>query len=411
MKKISLVVLYFFAAVALAWFLPWLYALLTPENSPEPFAAWSPVGDCWILSQNDVDRNTFIWAIDGSGDTIAVYSKNQRDSMLPQLYYKDLMARSSLADTIAGMEVTVPALRHREFVFSSNPREVNKPSAGVWMMMESMPLRADLEDPTEVFTMNGSMEFIDMATNEVNVSRSRRFTDALRSAGFTWPMTSCSANITSRKQRDDGYLMSDVRGAVFHVSQKGGRPYVAKVNFPDSLTVTNVFIFENTDPSILGMAVDSENRPWFILREGYRAVPLEVDAIDPTADRINVMGNMFNIVFRVSSDGSTRWTAISSDDFSLLGTYSYNREKSRTSRISRFIFPFRLNFNSASDSYVYPRLSGWSLDALWLNVILSVIIAIVMRRRNCSVSRIAVGSVLVIPLGLYMFIPAMLIRE
>lgn len=88
-------------------------------------------------------------------------------------------------------------------------------------MMESLPERVDLEDPKEAFRISADgIEFIDIATNKVNANRSARFTKAMKARGFQFPGKEFSANVTSRKQYDEGYMMIDSEGKAFHVKQQ-----------------------------------------------------------------------------------------------------------------------------------------------------------------------------------------------
>lgn len=408
MKKFADLILFVFSVVALSWVVPWFVGLCFPKTGGEPFAAFSPVSGQWILSEISEGKKQSIYSIGPSAEVSAVYTENQRDSLLPQIYYKDLLAREQLPDSIAGRAVNVPALKHGEMTFTSSPRDINRRSPGVFPMMESMPRRADLEDPVEVFRMNGKMEFVDMATNRVNHDRSDRFNEVLLQRGFSFPMKDCHANVTSRKLRDEGYLMADNKGKVFHVKQRGGRPYVAKVNFPDTVCVKKVFVFENMDDSLVGMAVDCLDNIYFILRDGYRTVRLPIGKVDPAKERINVMGNMFNIVFRVASDDETRWIALDRDSFGLLGQYDYRHGKSDARIVKSYILPYQLDFNSSKDSFVYPRVSNWSWHAIYLNIVLSVILIFRVRRRRRNTDPIM--PVLTLFFGIYLFIPALLIR-
>lgn len=407
MKKFGYIVLYCLSILALSWFLPWLYALVSSSSSREPFASFSPVAEQWVVSVNDDSGNTDIYTLDSLGERDRTFTKTQRDSLLPQLYYKDLLAKELLPDSIGTHEVTLPFLRHAEFAFTSNRRDVNKVLPQVYLMMESMPERADLEDPDHVFRFrDGRMEFLRMADNTVNESRTRRFTDAMNAAGFIMPASDASANITARKLYDEGYLMIDADGKVFHVKQRAGRPYVSAVRLPDGVRGKKVFIFENTDERILGFMTDSDNIPYFILKDGLKAVRLGIGKVNPSADRINIMGNLFNIVFRVASDTATVWSAVDADTFETLGRFSYSTVPEN--RLASYIFPYRLNFNSSNDSFAYPRISGFSMNAIWLNLVLAVAAFIILRRVNRP--RRIVLSCLTVVFGIYIFVPLIFIK-
>ena len=225
MKKAYTILLVALSVVVLSWFLPWLYSLLFPVGTSDPFIAYSPINDRMIVSERTGEKESVIYQLDADGkrEEGVAYTKEQRDSLLPQLYFTQLMAREQMPDSINGIEVSIPVLKHNQWVFSSLPRDINKRMADVYLIMESMPARIDLEDPKEVFRFrDGQVEFIEMETNEVNPGRSRRFTEIFNDRGFVLPMKSYSANITSRKPYDEGYLMVDANGSLFHMKMKSG---------------------------------------------------------------------------------------------------------------------------------------------------------------------------------------------
>ncbi len=415
MKTASKIVFYLLAITVLSWFLPWLYSLLTPEAKREPYMAWSPVSNSWVWSMIGDDNRPEIKTLNSANEPMAEgLSREQRDSLLPQTYYRDLMAREQLPDTIQGLEVTVPALKHSEVILTSSPRDIVKVQPDLYLIMESMPLRADLEDPKEAMRMldDGSVEFITMATGEVNRERSRRFSEAFRIAGFVPPIHDANADITARKQRDDGYMLIDADGQLFHFKQQAGRPYLTRVKLPDGISADKAYILEAMDPTHVAFMVDTEGRSYFIDIPGYQVRQLEIPTLDPRSQRITIMGNLFNIVVRSQDATGSQWTAVDSRSLKRLGCSFYPNEKSAVDKAEAWIFPYILTFASTSDSLAYPRYSHWSWRALFLNLILALILLFSgpHKPRECS-ARSLIPSVVTLFLGLYSFIPFLLCRD
>ena len=285
--------------------------------------------------------------------------------------------------------------------------------ADVYLIMESMPARIDLEDPKEVFRFrDGQVEFIEMETNEVNPGRSRRFTEIFNDRGFVLPMKSYSANITSRKPYDEGYLMVDANGSLFHMKMQAGRPYMTKIRKPDSISAAHVFIMENVDKRSLGFMSDENHNLYMIEREGYRLCHLPVGKVDPEKDRISVVKNLFNMIVRISNDEGTRWTALDSGDYSRLVGYEKESEINTVAKIGSYIFPYTLSFTSISDCYAKPRIESLSLSALFLNFVLTVIIFVVYRwRRSEKVCSLVVAALVTVVFGIFSFIPFLIIKN
>lgn len=394
------------AIIGLSWFLPWLYDFLLPVNDSQPFVAYSPVAEKMIFTMRE-DPGSDMTITDLEGN---IYDKDQRDSLLPHQFFPQLMSKGSMPDSIAGREVSMPALRRSQVVFLSNPADINRTRPAVYPMMESIPPRLEFKNPAEVFRMNGCMEFVDIATNAINTSRSQRFTEALAKAGFRYPMTDCNANVTTRKSYDEGYLMVDAEGDVYHVKQQAGRPYVAKVPKPHpDFKAAKVFIMENFDRSRLGLVIDTNGEMYLLSHEGYALNHLPIGSVDPAQERITLMGNMFNWAFRINSDTETRWRFIDTDSLNLLDSYDYRRPQSTVTEASNYIFPYRLDFTSATDSYVAPRIAGLSWLALPLNTALALLLAAIMRHRSSK--RRLLSAAAVLATGIFSFIPLAIFKD
>ncbi len=409
MKRIYRIFLVLLSVVVLSWFLPWLYSLLFPVGVNYPFVGYSPVSDSFIVSDNTPDSGLRIFETDSTGRLLRDgIDKNERDSLLPQVYFTQLAAREKLPDSIAGKEVTIPALKHGQWVYSSLPRDINKVSADVYLMMESMPVRFELEDPKVVFRMDNGLEFVDIATNTVDEGKSQRFTDLFAKRGFAYPARSMNADITSRKPYDEGYLMVDANGDVFNVKMQAGRPYMMKVPNPDRIDAAHVFIMENVDRRQLGLMVDRNNDLYVIEREGYRVKPLPVGKVNPETDKVTIMANMFNWIVKVENGDGAVWSAIDADDYSLLGRYELKRPVSVSEKVASYLFPYELSFTEITDCYAYPRVGGVSFSAIYLNVLLSVILLIAGRRKR---RHGYAGAVITLVFGIYSFIPLILIKD
>lgn len=396
------------SAVVLSWFLPWLYSLVFPVGVSYPFVGYSPVSDSFVVTDNTLDDRTAIFSVDSCGRVIdRDITRSERDSLLPQIYFTQLSAQGKLPDTINGKAVSIPVFKHNQWVYNSLPRDINRCGADVHLMMESMPVRFELEDPKVVFRMNDDrVKFVDIATNSVDVNKSHRFTDLFRERGFEYPACSMSADITSRKPYDEGYLMADARGRVFHVKMQAGRPYMVEI--PGLTNAEHVFILENPDRRHIGFVVDSVNYMYVVEREGYVVKPLPVGKVNPRTDKVIVMANVFNWVVRTENADSAVWTAIDADDYTLLGRYAVKRPVAVSETVASYIFPYELSFTAITDCYARPRIDHVSWKVIYFNVLLAMIVMAVNRRRGrwCSLA-----PVLTLVMGIYVFVPMLLIRE
>ena len=407
MKTAYKVFLTALSILILSWFLPWLYSIVFPAGASDPFIAYSPVTDSFIVSESGGGD---IYAVDADGNRLSPdYTKEERDSLLPHIYYTQLVAHDRLPDTINGIAVSVPEFKHSQWVFSSSPRDINKVPARVYMMMESMPARIDLEDPDEVFRLNGQVEFIDIRTNTVNPTRSRRFTDVFAQRGFEYPVKTLHANVTTRKPYDEGYLMIDNKGDIFHVKMQAGRPYMVRVNKPDSVIAEHVFILENVDTRPLGLVTDTNHNLYVLEHEGYRLIPLPVGKVDPETDRISVVKNIFNWVVKIGTPDASRWVALDSETYNHLASYTVSYPESAAAIVASYLFPFELSFTTVTDCLAYPRVDFFSWHFVWLDIVLALIILVLYRRH--SRRETAIATVVTLACGIFAFIPFICLRN
>lgn len=404
MKKLSSIIFVALGAIVLSWFLPWLYSLLFPVGQSDPFVAYSPIGQKFIVSKV-VDGRDSILAVGGSADPTAVMlTREDRDSLLPHVYFNQLVGRDRLPDTVAGHAVSVPVFKHSQWVFSSLPRDINKADPRVYLMMESMPERFDLEDPELYFTVDGDkINVASIATNITDASMSRRFTEVFANRGFAFPLVSATANITARKPYDNGYLLIDSQGALHHLKMQVKQPYLVKIKTP-GIVAEHTFVLENPDQELIGLFTDTDHQLYAIAADGYQISRLPIDNVDVERQRVTIAKNLFNWVVKISDAESVRWVAIDSETFAPLGEYDLVRAEPSSAKIGRFVFPFTLTFTSIDDCFAYPRLSSYSFSSLSLNLLLAITI-VVGRRRRASRRELAAQAVATAALGLFVFIP------
>lgn len=410
MKKGYSIFLIAAGIVFLSWFLPWLYSLIFPVGVSDPFVAWSPISDSFIVTET-ADGGGLIHAVDKDGNSVDSYTKDDRDSLLPQIYFNQLVARDKLPDTINGKEITIPILRHSQWAFTSLPRDINKVNSDVYLVMESMPARFELEDPKEIFRIkdNDRIEFIDIATNTVNQSKTKRFNEIFNRRGFKFPIKSASANVTTRKPYDEGYLLADDNGEIFHVKMQAGRPFMVKVSKPDSIVASHLFIMENTETRHLGVVSDENHNLYVLEKENYALKKLPVGKVDPEKQKFSIIKNLFNWVVKINGDNGVKWVALNSDDYSLLGEYDYTYPTSRAHIAASYLFPFQLSFTSITDCFAKPRLSDFSLNAIYLNIILAIVIVVLFKSRPRKY--VIIDGVVALIFGIFAFVPLILTKE
>ena len=402
MIRLSKILLYFTAAFLLAWLLPWFYNFLTTRPNNTPFTLYSCITQNFAsieVHQGNVIRR------DESGKT---YTDKEFDSILPLFYYRQLMVDGRNPDTLYGKALTPQSVSMQSFIFRHNPSDINKVKPKLYPLLESMSGRVDLEMPDDVFRIDNHIEFIDMATNRVNESKSERFTRSLIDKGFQFPARYVQGNPTVQKEYDEGYMLIDSKGELFHLKQVKGRPHIKHIDLPDSIQPADLFVTEFSDRRSYAFLSDARHQFYVITKPEYALRRLPVDSFDPHSETMLIIADPLNWTVNISSDVTDRYYALDAESHKLVDTLSYPIAEKLGSKIGRWIFPFELTFTSYEDEYVYPRIDDISARALWLNLILASVYFMWRRKR---LRHIAADTAGIIVLGIFLFIPLWVLRR
>lgn len=342
MKRFSQIFLYFTIALLLIWQLPWCYAFFSGKTSRTPFSVYSPVINDFLSMGNEEGKG--MMRRDQSGN---VYTQEQTDSILPFFYMRQLMADERFPDSIQGVAITPREVQLTNFSFRSSASDINASRIELYPLLESMSGRVDLTMPDDVFRITPKgIEFVKMKTNTVDAEKSRQFTEAMAKKGFKFPARQLAGNPTTRKDYDEGYLILDNIGGLFHLKQTKGRPYVRAIPLPEGVNVKYLFITEFKSHKTLGFLTDVNNNFYVLNNKTYDVVKTGVPAFNPEKDALSIFGNMFDWTVCIKTDDADTYYALNADDYSLIKSLSFPTGSSGIPG---------LHFTSYQDKYVMPR--------------------------------------------------------
>lgn len=341
MKIFGKILLAFLVLVILTWQIPWLLGFLGTQPVRTPFCLYSCVIRDFALIDS---RNEALVHTDRQG---RIYTERQFDSILPLFYARQLRAEGRFPDSLQGRPLCFQTAMRQDFFFRSSPSEINKEKPGIYFLLESMSGRVDLEMPSDAFRIHrGGIEFINMETNTLNPGKSRDFTQAMRSAGFVFPAKAVGGNPTVRKEYDEGYLLTDSEGKLFHLKMMEGKPFCRYIPLPADVCPKYLFVTEVEVRDMLGLFTDGRNRLYVLRMPGYELVQVDIPSFDPEKESLSIIGNLLDWTLCSGGPDSVRYYAVSRMDFHCLGQYSLPRGRSRV---------HGLCFTSSLDSYVKPR--------------------------------------------------------
>lgn len=342
MKRFSQIFLCITLVLLLLWQLPWCYAFFAAKPSRTPFALYSCViGD--FLSMG-YEEGAGMIRRDQSGNN---YTQEQTDSILPLFYVRQLMADERFPDSINGVPVTPRGVQITNFNFRISASDINSPSVPLYPLLESMSGRVDLKMPDDVFRITPhGIEFIVMESNTIDKEKSQTFTEVLKKKGFQFPARYVAGNPSTRKEYDEGYLMLDAEGKLFHLKQTKGRPYVRAIPLPEGLNAKYLFITEFQDRKTLGYLTDVDNNFYVLRNKSYEVIKTGLPSFNPETDNLSIFGNMFDWTMCVVTEEAEKYYALDANDYSLIKSISFPTPNNGIPGLS---------FTSYTDKYVKPR--------------------------------------------------------
>lgn len=359
------------AVLLLSWFLPWMYSFIFAKPYWSPFTLYSCIVHTFASIDYDEDGN--MKGRDFNGKT---YTEHQFDSILPVFYARQLASENRFPESIEGMPVSLESAEKSSFIFRSAPSDLNRKKPGIYQILESRPDRVNFKTPDDVFriTENG-IEFVDIKTNKINVRKSEIFSEALKQTGFAFPAAIISGNSNTKKEYDNGYLITDSSGSLFHIRQEHGSPKTAKINIPGNLEISDIFVTEFPDRKLLGFISGVNGELMALSAEDYSIHEVPVGGFFPRKEQIMIVGDMFYWTVNIQSLESERIVAVNPRNWKCVESHTPEIKVEKWEKVQEYIFPFSLEFISPLDEYIRPRIENISLKALWTGAFLMLLYA------------------------------------
>lgn len=403
MTHFSKLILFTLVVLLLAWILPWGYHFMTSRPQSYPFTLYSCITHSFASADFQNEKLNYR---DSRGNT---FTEEQFDSILPTFYSHRLVANGKFPRTIEGAEITPADIKRENFIFRHSPADINTTRPSLYPLLETMPKRAELEMPDDVFRLHQHMEFIEMETNTIREDKSELFTQMLKKKKFNFPARYVAGNPTTRKEYDEGYFIIDQNDQLFHVKQLCGRPYVKNIGIPETVRPHYIFPTEYPGRRTYCFLTDTAHCFYVLNRPDYQLYKLPLSSFDPEKENLMIIGDAFYWTLQVSGEKGRKLYAVNTRDYTLADTLSFAASPPQALHIAGYIFPFQLSFTSYDDNWVYPRFSDGSANAFLLNVILAIAYWLV-RRRQAGHSAIT-PVLLICFLGIFGLLPFLLLKK
>lgn len=159
---------------------------------------------------------------------------------------------------------------------------------------------------------------------------------------------------TSQKAYDEGYFVLDSQGRLLHVKMTNGKPFVKDTKAGETINVSCMFPMDIENKSLYGFLFDTNHTLYYLSTDGYELVKV-LENVDPDKDRVSIMANMFFwTVVKESADGEYTY-ALKNENMQQVDSLFRPARQSQWDKTLPYLFPFTVNFQDSTNSYVYPR--------------------------------------------------------
>ena len=360
MQKISHLkyVIIALGVIVAAWLLPALYDLVFPRTDRMPFVVYSCLDSTFIRFESTGKQVRYV---DFRGQE---FTKAEADSLLPLFAFRQLVAEGRLPDSLFGVELTPKKIQQNAFHFKTSPKQLNKPAVGLYTMLESASGRVDLQLPPDVFRLTkDGLEFIDCETNTVSKAKSLSFSRELAKHGFTFPVQLIWGNGSTRKDYDNGFLLTDSGNRLFQLKMVKGAPWVREIKVNgEGLTVNGkwiqLFTIEPANRALVGLVVDDAHQLYAVRSNG-KLAHVGIDEYDPQTMQITIVGDLMHWTITLYTENDSRYYAVDAQTFEQVACEIVPDPELPTSqRVRKWLLPVRLHFTSWQTQLIRPNINN-----------------------------------------------------
>ncbi|MDR3061692.1 MAG: DUF4857 domain-containing protein [Dysgonamonadaceae bacterium] len=380
-NKNTIYVLLLLCVVAIGfWGIPALVKKAAYAQDRYPFVYYSSLLREFCFTEFDGRKDNLH---DASG---RIYTREQFDSVMPLLNYRQLHSNGTMPDSIDGIAIDPRILRTKQVVFRYSPKDINTPEIGLYIMYESLPKRLNLESPGDVFRFNKNIEFIDIRTNKINEEKSAVFQSALEKYDYSFPAQWTSGNLNIRKPYDEGYFSLDADGKLFHLKMVNGKPYVKNTQINKQMEIAHFSILEVIDKRFYGFVFDKKGQVYILEENGGNYVPLKLD-IDPLnleKDHLMVVGNLLYWIVSVDNETGKKVYSLKTETLQKADECFIPAPENRWNKYAQWLFPAYLTFKNSDSNYIVPKIHFTGFYAFAIHILLLFILFLIWKpfRKN-----------------------------
>jgi hypothetical protein len=377
-KQIIYIILLLFVTAVGLWAIPELVKTATYSKNKTPFVYFSSIQKKFLFRETDKKEHTFY------DDEGKVYTEQEYDTSLPLFNFRQLTVNGEMPDSIDGIAIDPRELRVKQVMFRYAPVNKNTPNPGLYILYESLPKKAKLESPGDLFRLKDKIEFIDAETNTVNQEKSDIFQKALLKAGYAFPAQWTSGDLNIRKPYDEGYFSLDANGQFYHIKMVNGRPFIRNTQLDSQIEPAFFSMEEPADKRFYGFLFDKKGKVYILEEDGgkYNPVELEIAPLNLDTDELMIMGNFLYWTVAVQNEAGKSFYALKSETLEQVRSTEITIPVNRWNIIAGKIFPYYLTFRHPNSDYIAPYFHFTAWSAYLVNAVLVLLLFFFPKRKT-----------------------------
>ncbi len=401
MVKLSRYILVLIGIMAASIALPQIYWTIFREAPSVPNVVYSRVlNDFLMVARED----GVLVRKDEHGN---IYSRDEFESKLPLLFFRQLFATGEMPDTIHGRHMDHAELSTYSSNFTLRPVDFNTPEPVLLPLLEAESGRVSLELPEDFFRLSDRIEFIVAETNRVDREKSDIFNEALLREGFAFPARLTGGLPTDRKNEEEGYFIKDSNGDLFHLMMIRGEPYVARIDIPSQMNIIHIECVDIATREYYAFLFTEENEIYLLMQDDYQLQRLPVNGYDRESHRLRVREDVLHKTISIIGDDHIQVTVVD-DQYEVADTYSDQWEPVHSQSdhvLFSWLFPFQLNLQVPDSRFVSLDIF-WAPHYFWLIINLALVgVAIcLLKRKNRSFEKNLIDLGIILLTGIFGFI-------
>lgn len=393
------------STLLLAWLLPHLFHIVTDSAKEGRFLYYSSVNQSFCTTTTDKESNKNIHKDIKTGQT---YSRKAFDSILPLLFYRQLLAEGRMPDSINSRYVDKSLLSKKSFFFRYRPKDKNKAQIPLYPLFESQSGRVNLEMPIDVFRINKAIEFIIPETNKIDIEKSNRFMQAFEKENFAFPPKIVAGTPSARKSYDEGYILADRGNTLFHFKMVKNEPFLKKIPTSSPLVLEHIVTQEPDDRSFYAFLFAKSGETYVLNAPNYKLQLLPIEKVNWNKESVTIFGNIWYWTIRIFSAEEEKAFAIDSQTKELVDEHRFEVDNA-PHFLKKHLFPFELSWKNSYTRFITPKVEAGSFIVFLSNIFLVLLLFVIGRLKKLKIDIFELFWVAIT--GIFGFIPILLFAE